>query len=65
MSTPYILVLYYSRHGATADMARHIARGVEKGGMEARIRTVPAVSNECEAVAPEIPADGAIVCHPR
>ena len=60
MSNPYILVLYYSRHGATADMARHIARGIEKGGMEARIRTVPAVSNECEAVAAEIPAEGAM-----
>ena len=60
MSNPYILVLYYSRYGATADMARHIARGVEQGGMEARIRTVPAVSNECEAVAAEIPSEGAM-----
>ncbi len=60
MIEPYILVLYYSRHGATADMARHIARGIEKGGMEARIRTVPAVSNECEAVAPEVPTEGAM-----
>ena len=47
MSTPYILVLYYSRHGATAQMARQIARGVEMAGMEARLRTVPAVSSEC------------------
>lgn len=60
MISPYILVLYYSRHGATADMARHIARGVEQGGMEARIRTVPAVSSECEAVAPEVPSEGAM-----
>lgn len=60
MTQPYILVLYYSRHGATADMARHIARGVEQGGMEARLRTVPAISNECEAVAPAIPETGAI-----
>ncbi len=60
MSEPYILVLYYSRHGATAEMARHIARGVEQGGLEARLRTVPAVSAECEAVAPQIPVDGAI-----
>lgn len=58
MSTPYILVLYYSRHGATEQMARQIARGVELGGMEARLRTVPAVSSECEAVASDIPADG-------
>ena len=60
MSTPYILVLYYSRNGSTSDMARHIARGIEQGGMEARLRTVPAVSTECEAVAPAIPAEGAM-----
>jgi NAD(P)H dehydrogenase (quinone) len=59
MNAPYILVLYYSRHGATAEMARQIARGVELGGMEARLRTVPAVSAECAAVAAEIPEDGA------
>ena len=29
-SLPYILILYYSRHGATAEMAKHIARGVEE-----------------------------------
>ncbi|WP_375737747.1 NAD(P)H:quinone oxidoreductase [Pseudomonas boanensis] len=60
MSAPYILILYYSRHGATAGMARQIARGVELAGLEARLRTVPAVSAECEAVAPDIPADGAL-----
>ena len=60
MSTPYILVLYYSRHGATAEMARQIARGVEQGGLEARLRCVPAVSSECAAVAPEVPEEGAI-----
>lgn len=59
MSTPYILVLYYSRHGATTEMARQIARGVELGGLEARLRTVPSVSADCEAVAPEIPSEGA------
>ncbi len=58
--TPYILVLYYSRHGATAEMARQIARGVEQGGLEARLRTVPAVSAECAAVAPEVPEEGAV-----
>ncbi len=58
MSAPYILVLYYSRHGATAEMARQVARGVELAGLEARLRTVPAISSECEAVAPEIPAEG-------
>jgi NAD(P)H dehydrogenase (quinone) len=55
----YILVLYYSRHGATAEMARQIARGVEEGGMEARLRTVPAVSTVCEAVEDAIPDSGA------
>ncbi|WP_339082710.1 NAD(P)H:quinone oxidoreductase [Pseudomonas sp. TMP9] len=60
MSSAYILVLYYSRHGATTEMARQIARGVELGGLEARLRTVPAISAECEAVAADIPAEGAL-----
>lgn len=59
MSDAYILVLYYSRHGSTAEMARQIARGVERGGLTARLRTVPPVSGECEAVAAAIPDDGA------
>jgi NAD(P)H dehydrogenase (quinone) len=42
---PYILILYYSRFGATQEMANLIARGVgQHMGIEARIRTVPAVS---------------------
>ena len=60
MSAPYILVLFYSRNGATSDMARQIARGIEMGGMEARLRTVPAVSADCEAVAPTIPETGSL-----
>lgn len=60
MSNPYVLVLYYSRHGATAEMAKQIARGVEQTGMEARIRTVPAVSSETEAVAAPVPEQGAV-----
>ncbi len=56
----YILVLYYSRYGATADMARQIARGVEEiPEMEARIRSVAPVSPLCEAVAESIPDEGA------
>ncbi|WP_426416528.1 NAD(P)H:quinone oxidoreductase [Aestuariirhabdus sp. LZHN29] len=63
MSQAYILVLYYSRHGATAEMAKTIALGVEREtGMEARLRTVPAVSALCEATEPDIPAEGAIYC---
>lgn len=54
-----ILVLYYSRHGATRELARAIAQGVDSvPGAEARVRTVPAVSTVCEASEPDIPADG-------
>ncbi len=55
----YVLVLYYSRYGATGEMARLIARGVEEQGMEARLRSVPAVSPVCEATAEEVPPEGA------
>jgi NAD(P)H dehydrogenase (quinone) len=59
-STPIILVLYYSRHGATRKLAELIAQGVESvPGAEARLRTVPAVSTVTEATAPDIPASGA------
>lgn len=55
----YALVLYYSRYGATAEMARLVARGIEQGGMEARLRTVPPVSADHEATAPPVPDSGA------
>jgi NAD(P)H dehydrogenase (quinone) len=56
-----ILILYYSRDGATAEMANHIARGVESvAGAEAVLRTVPVVSTVCEKTAESIPAHGAI-----
>src|SRR3990170_148761 len=55
-----ILVLYYSQHGATRQMAQLIARGVEQvDGARARLRTVPKISAVCEATEPGIPADGA------
>ena len=55
-----ILVLYYSRYGATAKMAQQVCRGVESvPGMRARLRTVPAVSAVCEAVEDSIPGSGA------
>ncbi len=55
-----ILILYYSRHGATRKLAELIAQGVESvPGVDARLRTVPAVSTVTEATAPDIPADGA------
>lgn len=54
-----ILVLYYSRYGATAKMAHEIARGITSvDGAEALVRTVPAVSNKTEATEAAIPEDG-------
>jgi len=54
-----ILVLYYSRHGNTAEMARLISHGVEEiAGVTANLRTVPPVSATCEAVEDDIPASG-------
>jgi NAD(P)H dehydrogenase (quinone) len=58
-TNPIILVLYYSRHGATRKLAELIAQGIESvGGVDARLRTVPAVSSVTQASAPDIPADG-------
>ncbi|MDP1523693.1 NAD(P)H:quinone oxidoreductase [Methylotenera sp.] len=55
-----ILVLYYSQGGAVREMAQLIARGVESvPNINARIRTVPKVSANCEATEPEIPDSGA------
>jgi NAD(P)H dehydrogenase (quinone) len=57
---PIILVLFYSRHGATRTLAELIAQGVESvPGCDARLRTVPSVSSVSEAVAPELALDGA------
>jgi NAD(P)H dehydrogenase (quinone) len=54
-----ILVLYYSRHGATRELALAIAQGIDSvSGMQARLRTVPRVSTVCEATHPDIPTDG-------
>jgi NAD(P)H dehydrogenase (quinone) len=56
-----ILILYFSRNGSTAEMANHIARGVEMvQGAEAVLRTVPDVSTDCEKTAASIPSHGAI-----
>lgn len=60
MPKPYILVLYYSRYGATAQLAQYIARGIESvEGIEAKLRTVPPVSATCETVDKPIPDNGA------
>lgn len=58
--SPYILVLYYSRNGQTAELAQHIARGVARvNGMEARLRSVPPVSPDTDASLPPVPDSGA------
>ena len=54
-----ILILYYSRGGSVAALARQIARGVEKAGLQARLRTVPAVAPLTQTAAPAVPEDGA------
>ena len=55
-----ILVLYYSRGGSVARLARQLARGVEEvPGMQARRRTVPPVAAVTQQAAPPVPEDGA------
>ena len=53
-----ILVLYYSRGGRTAALARHAARGVESAGAIARVRTVPPVAATTTASDPPVPGEG-------
>lgn len=54
-----ILVLYYSRKGATEALAREICKGVDGvAGMAARLRTLPAVSFETEAIEDPVPDAG-------
>ncbi len=61
MNNNYVLVLYYSRYGATKQMAELICRGIVMvSGIEARLRTVPAVSTSCEATEADIPQEGAL-----
>jgi NAD(P)H dehydrogenase (quinone) len=60
-----ILIIYYSRHGATAQMAHLISRGVEEvSGVHAKLRTVPEISTVCEATEDEIPDHGAPYVNP-
>jgi NAD(P)H dehydrogenase (quinone) len=54
-----ILVLFYSRKGSTAELARHVCRGVESvSGARARLRTVPQVAAVVEQAQAPVPADG-------
>ena len=55
-----ILIVYYSRNGSVARLARHIARGVEEiPGMRARLRSVPPVAPVTQTAQPPEPAEGA------
>lgn len=54
-----ILVLFYTQHGATGEMARLIVRGIEQAGAPARLRTVPLVSPLTTTAAPAVPPQGA------
>jgi len=57
---PEVLVLYYSRGGSVAKLARQVARGVEEvDGMTARLRSVPPVAPVTERAAPPVPDEGA------
>jgi NAD(P)H dehydrogenase (quinone) len=59
-ATLKILILYYSRHGATRKLAELIAQGVAHvPNCEAVLRTVPAVSTVTEATEPTVPDSGA------
>ena len=63
MSDAFVLVLYYSRMGATAAMAQQVARGVDLvDGISARVRTVPAVSSNTEQSEDDIPPQGPLYC---
>jgi NAD(P)H dehydrogenase (quinone) len=66
MALTEILVVYYSRHGATAALAHAVADGVESvTGCAARLRTVPSVSASHEAVSPSVPAEGPPYAEPQ
>jgi NAD(P)H dehydrogenase (quinone) len=55
-----ILIVYYSRNGSVAQLARMVARGVEEiPGMRARLRSVPAVAAVTQTAQPPEPAEGA------
>jgi NAD(P)H dehydrogenase (quinone) len=54
-----ILVLFYSRKGSTAELARQVCRGIESvNGARARLRTVPQVTTVVEQPEPAVPAQG-------
>ncbi|MBR7888028.1 NAD(P)H:quinone oxidoreductase [Marinomonas sp. A79] len=62
-ANPYVLILFYSRHGSIAEMAKHLARGVNTvNGIEAKVRQVPDVASTTTLAAPALPDEGAPYC---
>lgn len=54
-----ILVLFYSRKGMTAELARQVCRGIESvPGAKAKLRTVPQVTTVIEQLEPAVPSEG-------
>jgi NAD(P)H dehydrogenase (quinone) len=54
-----VLVLFYSRKGSTAELARNVCRGIESvAGASARLRTVPQVTTVVDQPQPPVPAEG-------
>lgn len=54
-----ILVLFYSRKGSTAELARQVCRGIESvSGARARLRTVPQVATVVDRPEPAVPPQG-------
>ncbi|MBU3725404.1 MAG: NAD(P)H:quinone oxidoreductase [Burkholderiaceae bacterium] len=61
-----ILVLYYSRYGATRRLADAVCDGIHGvAGCNARLRTVPPISAVCEATEPAIPSEGPPYAEPK
>jgi NAD(P)H dehydrogenase (quinone) len=58
VTAPAILVLYYSRGGRTALLAREVAAGVESAGAHVSIRTVPPVVTDRADALPPVPEQG-------
>jgi NAD(P)H dehydrogenase (quinone) len=62
MTEPYVLVLYYSKSGATKQLAHLLADGIEATGVAVKIRTVPNLSPVVTEAAPSVPDEGDIYC---
>jgi len=54
-----VLVVFYSRKGSTAELARQVCRGIESvAGARARLRTVPPVVTAVDEPQPAVPSEG-------